>query len=179
MIENLKKRFPVFTKNPSLVFFDTAASALKVDTMINAITECYSYEYANIHRGIYELSSKLTKRYEDARLSVSKFINSPSSENIIFTKSATEGINLVSSCLSGNYFNDGDEILLTTLEHHANLVPWHLVSKKIRIISANLTSTGELDYNDLLDKITSKTKLIAITHMSNITGSITNLELNS
>ena len=176
MIENIKKRFPVFTKNPNLVFFDTAASALKVDSMINSITDCYSYEYANIHRGIYELSSKLTKRYEDSRLSVSKFINSPSSENIIFTKSATEGINLVSSCLSNNYFNDGDEVLLTSLEHHANLVPWHLVSKKIKIITANIKSTGELDYNDLLEKINSKTKLLAITHMSNITGSITNFE---
>ena len=176
MIENLKKRFPVFKKNHNLVFFDTAASALKVDSMINAVNECYSYEYSNIHRGIYELSSKLTKRYEDSRLSVSKFINSSSSENIIFTKSATEGINLVSSCLSNNYFNDGDEVLLTSLEHHANLVPWHLVSKKIKIITANIKSNGELNYNDLLEKINSKTKLIAITHMSNVTGSITNFD---
>jgi len=176
MIENLKKRFPVFSKNPDLVFFDTAASALKVDSMINAVNECYSYEYANIHRGIYELSSKLTKRYEDSRLAVSKFIKSPSSDNIIFTKSATEGINLVSSCLSDDYFNDGDEVLLTSLEHHANLVPWHLVSKKIKIITAKITFNGELDYNDLLTKINSKTKLLAITHMSNVTGSITNFD---
>ena len=176
MFENIKKRFPVFRKNPNLVFLDTAASALKVDSMINSITECYSYEYANIHRGIYELSSKLTKRYEDARVSVGEFINSPSPENIIFTKSATEGINLVSSCLSDNYFNDGDEVLLTSLEHHANLVPWHLVSKKIKIITAKIKSTGELDYNDLLEKINSKTKLLAITHMSNVTGSITNFD---
>ena len=111
MISDLKKRFPIFERNPNLVFFDTAASALKVDSMINAITECYSYQYANIHRGIYDLSSKLTKRYEDARLAVGKFIDSPSSNNIIFTKSATEGINLVSSCLSSNYFEDGDMIL--------------------------------------------------------------------
>ncbi len=176
MIKNIKKRFPVFTKNPNLVFFDTAASALKVDSMIKAINECYSYEYANIHRGIYELSSKLTKRYEDSRLLVSKFINSPSAENIIFTKSATEGINLVSSCLSDDYFNDGDEVLLTSLEHHANLVPWHLVSKKIKIITAKIKSNGELDYDDLLEKINSKTKLLTITHMSNITGSITDFE---
>ncbi len=176
MIESLKKRFPVFEKNNNLVFFDTAASALKVDSMIKAVNDCYSYEYANIHRGIYELSSKLTKRYEDSRLSVSKFINCRSSENIIFTKSATEGINLVSSCLSDNYFNDDDEILLSTLEHHANLVPWHLVSKKIKIITAKIKSTGELDYDDLLEKINSKTKLIAITHMSNVTGSITNFD---
>jgi cysteine desulfurase / selenocysteine lyase len=176
MIENLKKRFPVFSKKPDLVFLDTAASALKVDSMINSVNECYSYEYANIHRGIYELSSKLTKRYEDSRLAVSKFIESPSCENIIFTKSATEGINLVSSCLSDNYFNDGDEVLLTSLEHHANLVPWHLVSKKIKIITAKIKPNGELDYNDLLTKINSNTKLLAITHMSNVTGSITNFE---
>ncbi|MDC0193152.1 cysteine desulfurase [Pelagibacteraceae bacterium] len=176
MIENLKKRFPVFTKNPNLVFFDTAASALKVDSMINAVTECYSYEYANIHRGIYDLSSKLTKRYEDARTTVSNFIRSPSPSNIIFTKSATEGINLVSSCLSENYFNDGDEVLVTKLEHHANLVPWHLAKKKIKIISANIKPNGELDYNDLLDKINQKTKLLSITHMSNVTGSITNFD---
>jgi len=176
MIDNIKKRFPVFEKNPDLVFFDTAASALKVNNMINAISECYSYEYANIHRGIYDLSSKLTKRYEDSRSSVSKFINSPSPNNIIFTKSATEGINLVSSCLSENYFDDGDEVLVTSLEHHANLVPWHLVSKKIKIISANLMPNGELDYRDLLEKITSKTKLLSMTHMSNVTGSITNFE---
>ncbi len=176
MLNNIKKRFPVFEKNHDLVFFDTAASALKVDSMINAINSCYSYEYANIHRGIYDLSSKLTKRFEHSRLSVSKFINSPSSNNIIFTKSATEGINLVSSCLSENYFNDGDEVLVTSLEHHANLVPWHLVSKKIKIISANITPNGELDYKDLLEKITSATKLLSITHMSNVTGSITNFE---
>ena len=111
-----KTKSGFFEKTGNLVFFDTAASALKVDSMIKAVTECYSYEYANIHRGIYELSSKLTKRYEDSRLSVSKFINSPSSENVIFTKSATEGINLVSSCLSKDYFNDDDEVLLTSLE---------------------------------------------------------------
>ncbi|MDC0233086.1 aminotransferase class V-fold PLP-dependent enzyme [Pelagibacteraceae bacterium] len=176
MINNIKKRFPVFEENPNLVFFDTAASALKVDSMINAITECYSYEYANIHRGIYDLSSKLTKRYEDSRLAVSKFIDSPSSNNIIFTKSATEGINLVSSCLSSNYFEDGDEVLVTSLEHHANLVPWHLVSKKIKIVAANIMPSGELDYKDLFEKITSKTKLLSITHMSNVTGCITEFE---
>ena len=176
MINNIKNRFPVFKKNPNLVFFDTAASALKVDSMINAVTECYSYEYANIHRGIYELSSKLTKRFEESRFLVSKFINAPSENNIIFTKSATEGINLVSSCFSKSYFNDGDEVLVTTLEHHANLVPWHLVSKKIKIVSANINSKGELDYKDLIEKINSRTKLIAITHMSNVTGSIINFE---
>ena len=144
--------------------------------MIESVTKCYSYDYANIHRGIYELSSKLTKRYEESRNLVSKFINSPSSDNIIFTKSATEGINLVSSCLSKNYFKDGDEVLVTSLEHHANLIPWHLVNQKIKIISANINSKGELNYDDLIKKINKKTKLIAITHMSNVTGSITQFD---
>ncbi len=176
MINNIKNRFPVFKKNQNLKFFDTAASALKVDSMIKAITECYSFEYANIHRGIYELSSKLTTRYENSRESVSSFINSPSFNNIIFTKSATEGINLVANCLSNSYLEDGDEILVTTLEHHANLVPWHLVTKKIKIIAAEIKDDGELNYHDLIEKINSKTKLIAISHMSNVTGSITNFE---
>jgi cysteine desulfurase / selenocysteine lyase len=176
MIEKLKKRFPVFIKNPNLVFFDTAASALKVDSMIKTTNDVYSFEYSNIHRGLYDLSSKLTKRYEESRKSVSKFINSPSEKNIIFTKSATEGINLVSSCLSKNYFDDGDEVIVTQLEHHSNLVPWHLVEKKIKIISVGLNNNFEIDYNDLINKINSKTKLVAITHMSNITGAVTELE---
>ena len=176
MTLDLKNRFPVFSKKPNLVFFDTAASALKVDSMIKAISNCYSFEYANIHRGMYDLSAQLTKRYEESRVLVSKFINAPSEKNIIFTKSATEGINLVSSCLSENYFNEGDEVLVSNLEHHANLVPWHLISKKIQIISANLNFEGDIDYNDLISKINSKTKLVAITHMSNVTGSITNIE---
>ena len=131
MTLDLKNRFPIFSKKPNLVFFDTAASALKVDSMIKAISDCYSFEYANIHRGMYDLSAQLTKRYEESRFVVSRFINAPSEKNIIFTKSATEGINLVSSCLSENYFNEGDEVLVSNLEHHANLVPWHLISKKI------------------------------------------------
>ncbi len=176
MINNIKDRFPVFKKKPNLVFLDTAASALKVDKMINAITECYSFEYANIHRGIYELSSKLTKKYENSRALVSNFINSPSPDNIVFTKSATEGINLVASCLSKNYLKDKDEILVSKLEHHANLVPWHLISKKIKIIAGEINNKGELNYDDLVAKINSKTKLIAITHMSNVTGSITSFE---
>ena len=175
--KEIKSRFPVFTKKPELVFFDTAASALKVDSMINAINNCYSYEYANIHRGIYDLSSKLTKRYEESRKKVSNFINSPSHENIIFTKSATEGINLISTCLQKNHLDDGDEIIISHLEHHANIVPWHLVqkNKNIKIVPVNITNGGEIDYNDFASKINSKTKLISLTHMSNVTGSITDL----
>ena len=132
-ISNLKSRFPVFKKNPNLVFLDTAASALKVDEMIEATNNCYTNEYANIHRGNYELSSKLTKKFEDARKKVADYLNT-SENNIIFVKSATEGINLIASCMSKRFLEDGDEIILSYLEHHANLIPWHLIEKKIKII---------------------------------------------
>ena len=95
MFEDIRNKFPSYEKNPDLIFLDTAASALKPQNMIDAINNCYSYEYANVHRGLYFLSSKLTKKFEDARVKVSHFISSKSYENIIFTKSATEGINLV------------------------------------------------------------------------------------
>ena len=174
-ISNLKSRFPVFKKNPNLVFLDTAASALKVDEMIEATNNCYTNEYANIHRGNYELSAKLTKKYENARKKVADYLNVPD-KNIIFVKSATEGINLVSNCMSKEYLKDGDEIILSYLEHHANLIPWHLIEKKIKIIPIGLNENCELNYDDLNDKINSKTKLITITHMSNVTGSITNFD---
>ena len=110
MFEDIRKKFPVYEKNPDLIFLDTAASALKPYDMIDAITNCYSYEYANVHRGLYSLSSKLTKKFEDARVKVSNFISSKSYENIIFTKSATEGINLVVEKFSEKYLSEGDEV---------------------------------------------------------------------
>ena len=178
-IENIKNRFPVFKNNSNLVFFDTAASALKVDSMIEAVNNCYSFEYANIHRGIYDLSAKLSKKYEDSRIKVSDFIKSPSEKNIIFTKSATEGINLVATCMKSNVLKKDDEVIISHLEHHANIIPWHLVQNQIgiKIIPVNINKEGEIDYDDLKDKINSKTKLIALTHMSNVTGSITDIEL--
>ena len=174
-ISNLKSRFPVFKKNPNLVFLDTAASALKVDEMIEATNNCYTNEYANIHRGNYELSSKLTKKFEDARKKVADYLNT-SENNIIFVKSATEGINLISSCMSKKFLEDGDEIILSYLEHHANLIPWHLIEKKIKINPLGLNENSEINYDELNDKINSKTKLITLTHMSNVTGSITNFD---
>lgn len=173
---NIKSRFPVFKKNPNLVFLDTAASALKVDNMISATNNCYSNEYANIHRGAYELSAKLTQKYEKTRVKVAEYLNAPSYKNIIFTKSATEGINLISSCMSENYLNDGDEIIISYLEHHANIIPWHLSNKKIKIIPVGLNQDGEIDYDQLKQKINSRTKLISLTHMSNVTGSITDFD---
>ena len=178
MFENIKSKFPVFKLNPNLVFMDSAASALKVDSMIKSINDCYSYEYSNIHRGVYDLSAKLSKKYEDARLNISNFIGSPSQENIIFTKNATEGINLISSLFTNDFINDGDEIIISELEHHANIVPWHLAKKikNFNLIVVEINKNGEINYDDLIEKINSRTKLISLTHMSNVTGAITNFE---
>ena len=148
MFEDIRKKFPVYEKNPDLIFLDTAASALKPYDMIDAITNCYSYEYANVHRGLYSLSSKLTKKFEDVRVKVSNFISSKSYENIIFTKSATEGINLVVEKFSEKYLSEGDEVIISYLEHHANIVPWHMAAQKykFKVIPIELTNNSDIDY---------------------------------
>ena len=152
MFENIKNSFPVFEKNPKLIFLDTAASAQKPQSVIESISNCYSYEYANIHRGVYKLSSDLTQKYNNVRIKTSKYINAENEDNIVFTKSATEAINLVASCFSEKYLDSGDEILLSYLEHHANIVPWQLAAKKkgFKIITININNEGQLDYDDLI-----------------------------
>ena len=179
MFKNIKNLFPVFEKKPNLVFLDTAASALKPKEMIDATNNCYSYEYANVHRGLYSLSSNLTKNFENVRIQVSDFISANSEENIIFTKSATEGINLVVEKFGEKYLSEGDEVLISYLEHHANIVPWHIAAKKykFKIVPIKLNELGEIDYNDFNNKINSRTKFISLTHMSNVTGSITDFDI--
>ena len=178
MLENIKDQFPIFTDNPNLVFLDTAASSLKPKKMIDTVSQCYSYEYANIHRGLYSLSANLTKRYEDVRTKVAKFVGLKSAENIIFTKGATEGINLVVEKFSEKYLSEGDEVIISFLEHHANIVPWHMAAKKykFKVVPIKLTDDADIDYNDFFNKINSKTKFISLTHMSNVTGGITDFK---
>ena len=178
MFENIKSKFPVFIKKPNLVFLDTAASALKVNDMIKAVNNCYSFEYSNIHRGVYDLSVKLTQQFENSRKNISDFILSPSFENIIFTKSATEAINLVANSITQDFIKEGDEIIISYLEHHANIVPWHMAQKlhKFKLVPVDINDIGEINYKDLLEKVNSRTKLISLTHMSNVTGAITDFE---
>ena len=179
MFEGIKNKFPTFKKNPNLIFLDTAASALKPKIMIDAINDCYSYEYSNIHRGLYKLSSNLTVRFENVRLKVSKFIGSKSEENIVFTKGATEAINLVVEKFSEKFLSEGDEVIISYLEHHANIVPWHMAAKKykFKVIPIELTDQGELDYSDFEKKVNYRTKFISLTHMSNVTGSLTDFNI--
>ena len=118
--------------------------------VIKSIKDCYSYEYANVHRGLYSLSSNLTKKFEEVRIKVSKFISSKSDENIIFTKSATEGINLVVEKFSEKYLSKGDEVIISYLEHHANIVPWHIASDKYKFKVINI-------HSNRIDKVEIKT----------------------
>ena len=179
MFENIRNKFPFFEKNPELIFLDTAASALKPKSVIECINNCYSYEYTNVHRGVYKLSTDLTERFENVRFKTSKYINAESEDNIVFTKSATEAINLVASCFSEKYLDSGDEVLLSYLEHHANIVPWQLAAKKrgFKIITININNEGQLDYDDLIKKVNKKTKFISITHMSNVLGTIVDMQI--
>ena len=178
MFDKIRSEFPVFEKHPELIFLDTAASAQKPKSVIESINNCYSYKYANIHRGIYKLSTNLTDEFENVRSKTSKYINSESANNIIFTKSATEAINLVASCFSEKFLGKGDEVLLSYLEHHANIVPWQIAAEKkgFKIVVINISKEGKLDYDDMINKINSKTKLISITQMSNVIGTTVDMQ---
>ena len=179
--KELRKEFPIFSKKiygKPLTFLDTAASAQKPQCVIDAVSSCYSENYSNIHRGIYYLSANLTRQYEEVRNLIAKFINAKLSSEIIFTKSATEALNLLATVMCKEYLKDGDEILISYLEHHANIVPWQIQTegKNINLIVADLNDDSTLNIEDLLKKISTKTKLISLTHMSNSLGHITDIK---
>jgi len=179
--KKLRDEFPIFKKKiygKPLTFLDTAASAQKPQCVIDAVSNCYSENYSNIHRGIYYLSSNLTMQYENVRNAIAKFINAKLSSEIIFTKSATEALNLLATVMCKEYLKDGDEILISYLEHHANIVPWQIqtAGKNINLVVADLNNDSTLNTEDLLKKISKKTKLISLTHMSNSLGHITDIK---
>ena len=170
-----KSDFPIFDNNLSekpLVFLDSAASAQKPNIVINTVRDFYESEYANIHRGVYSLSAKATESYESARKKVSNFIGASRVEEIIFTKSATESINLVANSWGIQNLTSQDEILITTMEHHANIVPWHLLRERtgVKIRSVKLDKEGYLDLDHFHELLNPKTKLVAITQTSNALG---------
>ncbi len=171
-VANARKDFAIFdTQKTNLAFLDTAASAQKPKQVLAAIDECYSKYYANIHRGVYMLSQVATAAYEGARQTVADFVNADERE-IIFTRNATESINLVASTWGRQNLKAGDVVLLSELEHHANIVPWHMLREELgielRIIPIN--AQGGIDYADFEKQLDDKVKLLAITHMSNALG---------
>tara|TARA_B100001750_G_scaffold224398_1_gene215429 strand:+ start:56 stop:1270 length:1215 start_codon:yes stop_codon:yes gene_type:complete len=176
-IDNIKKEFPIFSTkvhNNDLVYLDSANSSQKPQVVIDRIYDFYTKEFSNVGRSVHYLAVAATNLYENTRDSVKKYINAKDKNEIVFTKGATEAINLVANTFGQKYLKEGDEVLLTELEHHSNYVPWHYLrkSKGIKIQFADVNENGEVTLESIEKKITQKTKIIAITHLSNVTGAI-------
>ena len=180
-IENIKSQFPIFSKKINgkpLVYLDSSNSSQKPICVIEELNNFYKNEFSNIGRSIHALAVNATNKFEKTRDSVKNFINAKSREEIIFTKNATEAINLVATTFGQHNIEKGDEIIITELEHHSNYVPWHFLreTKKAIIKFAPINEDGDILIDKFKDLITSKTKIIAITHISNVTGGITPLK---
>ena len=176
-IDDIKREFPIFDdkiQNNDLVYLDSANSSQKPRIVVDRIYDFYTKEFSNIGRSVHYLAVAATNLYENTRLSVQKYINAKDKNEIVFTKGATEAINLVASTFGQKYLEEGDEVLITELEHHSNYVPWHFLrqSKKINIVFAEINENGEVTIEEIKKKITNKTKIISITHLSNVTGAI-------
>jgi len=177
-VEEIRNDFPILKREVNgkpLVYLDNAATSQKPQVVIDALTHYYTYDNANIHRGLYFLSELATEQYENARLKVKEFINAMSVAEIVFVRGTTEAINLVASTLCrAKYFKEGDEVLVSHMEHHANIVPWQLMSdrKKINLKVIPINDAGELDYDAFEKLVNEKTKLVSVVHISNALGSI-------
>ena len=174
----VKRDFPIFANNPGLVFLDSAASAQKPAAVIDRVSDFYRTDYANVHRGVYRLSTKSSELYENARARVARFLNAAHDSEIVFVRGATEGINLVVQSWGASFLKASDEVLITELEHHANIVPWQLLRDRIgfTLKVAPIDATGGLDLAKLEALITAKTKIVAVTHLANATGALVPVE---
>lgn len=176
-VNAVRADFPILSRKVNdrpLVYLDNGASAQKPQCVIDAVTSAYSHEYANVHRGLHYLSNVMTDKYEAVRGIVARFLNAPSEDSIVFTTGTTEGINLVSYAWAAPRLQPGDEIVLSVLEHHANIVPWHFLRERQGIVLkwVECDANGDLDPQAVIDAIGPKTKLVAITQMSNVTGTV-------
>ena len=176
-IKEIRAQFPILSKkvkNKSLVYLDSSNSSQKPLSVLKSLDNFYKNEFSNIGRSIHSLAVNATNKFEETRNSVKKFINAKSKDEIIFTKNATESINLVATTFGQKHINKDDEILITELEHHSNYVPWHYLreTKGAIIKFAPIDDNGDIIIEKLKELITSKTKIIALTHLSNVTGTI-------
>ncbi|MGN7869098.1 cysteine desulfurase [Paracoccus sp. 22332] len=176
-VDRVRADFPILSRqvnNRPLVYLDSGASAQKPRQVIEAITRAYEGEYANVHRGLHFLSNLATDNYERVRAIIARFLNAPHEDEVIFTSGSTEGINLVSYGWAAPRFQPGDEIVLSVLEHHANIVPWHFLRERQGVVLkwVEPEADGSLPADKVLAAVGPRTKLIAVTHMSNVTGTI-------
>ena len=174
----VKQDFPIFRNNPDVVFLDSAASAQKPQVVIDAVSSFYERDYANVHRGVYGLSQRATDKYEAARETVRRFLNAKTAREIVFVRGATEAINLVAQTWGLAMLKAGDEVLITELEHHSNIVPWQMLRDRIgiKLVVAPMDATGGLDMAAFEERLSPRTKLVAVTHVANALGSVLPVE---
>lgn len=176
-VTEIRKDFPILSRTVSgkpLVYFDNGATAQKPQSVIDAISHYYAYQNSNIHRGVHTLSREITIAYEEARKTIQLHLNAKQASEIIFTKGTTESINLVAHCFGNLAITEGDEIIITQMEHHSNIVPWQILceEKKAILKFIPINQAGELILEELPKLITPKTKLVSFTHISNTLGTI-------
>jgi cysteine desulfurase/selenocysteine lyase len=176
-VQRIREDFPILhqrIRGKRLVYLDNAATSQKPQTVIDAITRFYTVENANIHRGVHYLSEQATAAYDQAREKIARFLNARSSAEIIFTRGTTDGINLVAQSYARTFLKTGDEILITGMEHHSNIVPWQLVCEQTGAVlrAAPITDAGELDIEAFERLLTDRTRFVAVVHLSNALGTI-------
>ena len=176
-VAKVRADFPILTRtmhDKPLVFLDSAASAQKPRQVIDTVSDVYEREYANVHRGLYQISEAVTARYEGVRDTICRYINAAHTHEIIFTRNATESINLVAASYGRTFLQAGDEVIISELEHHANIVPWQMLrdEKGIVLRIAPISDDGELIMSEFENLLGPRTKLVAISHMSNVLGTI-------
>ncbi|MBT33878.1 MAG: cysteine desulfurase CsdA [Thalassobius sp.] len=170
----IKKQFPLFNKFPDLVYLDSAATAQKPQSMIDAVSAFYSFENSNIHRGVYDLSAQATQKYEGVRKQLHQFLGGDSANCFTFCAGTTDAINMVAEGYLADQLEEGDKVIITEMEHHANLIPWQQICKKKKalLVVIPIDENGELDISQLENLLDNSTKLLAITHISNTLGTI-------
>ncbi len=176
-VEAIRSQFPILQeqiRGKQLVYLDNAATCQKPQVVIDAISHFYSHDYSNVHRGVHTLSERATKKYESARKKVQHFINAESSDEIVFVRGTTEAINLVAQTFGKANVGKGDEILITAMEHHSNIVPWQMLCEQTGAILkvAPINEKGELIFDGFAALISPRTKLVSVVHMSNALGTI-------
>jgi cysteine desulfurase/selenocysteine lyase len=180
-IDAIRADFPILSREVNgkpLVYLDNGASAQKPKVVIDAITQAYSHEYANVHRGLHYLSNLATDKYEAVRGKVAQFLGVPDENEIVFTSGTTEAFNLVSYGWGAHNLKAGDEIILSVMEHHANIVPWHFLRERlgVKLVWVDCDTNGDLDPQAVIDAMTPRTRMVAITHLSNVLGTVVDVK---
>ena len=176
-VEAIRRDFPILSRTvygKPLVYLDNGASAQKPQAVIDKVAQTYSNEYANVHRGLHYLSNAATDAYEKARETVRAFLNAPSVDEVIFTRSSTEGINLVAQSFGGMRIGEGDEIVISIMEHHSNIVPWHFHRERrgAKLVWVDIEEDGSFSLEKFEAALTDRTRMVSVLHMSNVTGTV-------